>query len=70
VASVVGMDEKRPYSGGVAVWYFVGATFLFAGTTFLGDEAGPVVRIGGIVLGLVVLVAGFVVFRKEWNARE
>jgi hypothetical protein len=65
-----GMDDKRPYAGGTAVWYFVGATFLFAGTFFYGDEGGPVLRIVGIVLGFVVLVAGFVVFRKEYRARE
>jgi uncharacterized membrane protein YoaK (UPF0700 family) len=64
------MDEKQRSSGGTAVWYFVGATFLFAGTTIFGHDGWPAVRILGTVLGLVVLVAGFVVMRREFRARE
>jgi hypothetical protein len=64
------MDEKKRTSGGVAVWYFIGATFLFAGTTLFGDLGGPVLRILGIVLGVIVFAAGIVVFRREAQARE
>jgi small basic protein len=64
------MEQKQPESGGVAVWYFVGATFLLAGTTFLGESGGPILRIAGIVLGGIVLVAGIVVFRRELTARK
>jgi hypothetical protein len=64
------MDEKQPYRGGVAVWYFIGATSLFAGATIFGDDAGPMLRGIGIVLGLVVLIAGLFIMRKEMTGRK
>ena len=62
-------SERPDKPGGTAVWYFVGATFLFAGSTFLGTPAedggaNPIGLIGGI-LGFVVLAAGLWVFARE-----
>jgi hypothetical protein len=66
------MDEKKPESTGTAVWYFVAATFLFAGTSFFGTsgEGRGWVAIVGIVLGFVVLAAGIVVFSRELKGRR
>lgn len=48
-----------------AVWYFVGATFLFAGPLIFGVNDFGFFRIITLVLGAVVMVAGFVVLRRE-----
>jgi len=70
---MMGNDPSSSESGGTAVWYFVGATFLFAGSTFLGsaDDGGasPFGIIAGIA-GAVVLVAGLWVFSREWKGKR
>jgi len=69
----VGDAERPDGSTGTAVWYFVGATFLFAGSTFLGSSgdggASPLGLIAGI-LGFVVLAAGLWVFSREWKSKR
>ena len=67
-------NDNPTESGGTAVWYFVGATFLFAGSTFLGsptDDGGasPFGIIAGLA-GVVVLVAGIWVFARENKGRR
>jgi ABC-type uncharacterized transport system permease subunit len=54
-----------------AVWYFVGATFIFAASagSILGD-LGPVLTAIGFVAGAVVFVAGLLVFRRELRAKR
>ncbi|WP_285041161.1 hypothetical protein [Plantibacter sp. LMC-P-059a] len=53
-----------------AVWYFVGATFLFAGPLIFGVNDFGFFRIITLVLGAVVMVAGFVVLRRETTKRS
>jgi hypothetical protein len=67
----MGVPETSQNSGSVAVWYFVGATFLFAGSTIFGtsgDGRGPLAVIG-IVAGFAVLVVGLVVFGRELKGK-
>lgn len=65
-------EENTPAkkTTGTAVWYFVGATFLFASTTFLHGKPGiePLIYIA-LACGFVVLIAGMVVFSRELRAK-
>ena len=51
--------------GTTAVWYFVGATFLFAGPVIFGFGEMGFLRILTLVLGAVVFVCGVIVWRRE-----
>jgi len=53
-----------------SVWYFVGATFLFAGPMVFGFDDGGFLRILTFVLGAVVFVCGAIVFRREYLRRR
>ena len=67
---MMGNDPSSRESGGTAVWYFVGATFLFAGSTFLGSADDGGASPFGVVAGVVVLVAGLWVFAREIKGRR
>ena len=70
---MMGNNPRSSEPGGTAVWYFVGATFLFAGSTFLGSSgdggASPFGLAAGIA-GVVVLVVGIWVFAREIKGRR
>ncbi len=51
--------------GTTAVWYFVGATFLFAGPVIFGFGEMGFLRILTLVLGAVIFVCGVIVWRRE-----
>lgn len=53
-----------------AVWYFVGATFLFAGPTVFSFGDNGFLRVLTLVLGAVVFVCGIIVFRREHLSRR
>lgn len=53
-----------------AVWYFVGATFLFAGPTIFSFGDNGFLRVLTLVLGAVVFVCGIIVFRREQLSRR
>lgn len=56
--------------GTTSVWYFVGATFLFAGPLLFGFDDFGFFRIITLVLGAVLMVVGFVVLRRESGKRS
>lgn len=62
--------DKSAGRDGTAVWYFIGATFLFAGPTLLREQVGPELSFVAMIAGLIVLVAGLVVVRTEWSAKK
>lgn len=66
------MDEQDRQRPATAVWYFVGATFLFSGGVFGQTllETSPWLSIVSFVLGAVVFVIGAVVFTRELRAKD
>jgi hypothetical protein len=49
-----------------AVWYFIGATFIFAAPTiFFRDADLPWLLVAALVLGFAVFAGGIVVFVRE-----
>ena len=66
-------DNEKPAAGaGTAVWYFLGATFLFTSSTFIrpnGEQSLPII-VGSLVLGFIVFIAGVVVFSRELKAKR
>jgi hypothetical protein len=72
-ASTVPESTPPPTSlngGTTSVWYFVGATFLFAGPLIFGFDDFGFFRIITLILGAVVMVAGFIVLRRESGKRS
>lgn len=53
-----------------AVWYFIGATFIFTMPNLLFPDLAWWSRFVFIGLGFAVMVAGFVQLRKELAARR
>lgn len=50
-----------------AVWYFIGATFIFVLPNTLFDDLSGWPRFAFIALGILVLIAGFVQLRREFK---
>lgn len=61
--------RKQP-ADGHAVWYLVGATFLFAGAAFAFTLDQSVVGIVGLVVGAVVAGAGVWAWRRAHVANH
>lgn len=53
-----------------AVWYFLGATFVFLAPTLLFRGADPWVNIATLVLGIVLLAVGIAVLVREQRQRR
>ena len=53
-----------------AVWYFVGATFLFVLPNQLFTDSDGWVRTVFIVFGIVAMAAGFAQMRREFAGRR
>lgn len=65
----VSTPEPTPQSA-TAVWYFVGATFIFAMPNLLFGDLAWWARIAFIALGFVVMIAGFFQLRRELAAKR
>ena len=65
------LPPRSLWPDGTAVWYFVGAAFLFSASTgsILGNW-GPVLSVIGFIAAAVVLVAGILVYRRERDAKD
>lgn len=53
-----------------AVWFFVGATFIFAAPTIVFDDAPPWVRWVTLTVGLVVVAGGVQLGREVTQRRS
>jgi hypothetical protein len=54
----------------VSVWFFVGATFLFAAPALFVPDAPAWIRFGLFGLGLVAIAVGIVHFAREVTHRR
>lgn len=57
----------------VAVWYFVGATFLFAAPVLFFADADPWVHVVTLVLGFAAIVVGGIHLGREitqWQKKK
>lgn len=61
--------EPAKAPANTSVWYFVGATFLFAGPTVFSFGDNGFLRVLTLVLGAVVFVCGIIMFRREQLSR-
>lgn len=60
-------DEQPPQ---VAVWYFVGATFVFSAPVLWFDDPQPWVTILFFAVGLVAMVCGGIRLGREIKGRQ
>jgi len=58
------------WQSGAAMWFFVGATFLFAWSAMLPADANAALRVVMIVLGFVALVGGIVEWVRAQRAAD
>lgn len=65
------MSPTQPASEKTSAWYFIGATFILAGSVFARTlfDAHLLASIA-IVVGVVALIVGFVVLSRERRARS
>ena len=54
----------------IAVWYFVGATFIFAAPALFFPGAQPWVRVALFIAGFLVIVAGGIQLGREITQRR
>lgn len=54
----------------IAVWYFVGATFIFAAPVLYFPDAELWIRIASFALGFLVMIAGGVRLAREITQRR
>lgn len=65
------MSPTEPGSEQTSAWYFIGATFILAGSVFARTlfDAHLLANVA-MGVGLVALIVGFVVLSRERRARE
>ena len=64
------MMSKSNTTAQVAVWYFVGATFLFVTPILFIPDAPLWLRVVSLILGVIVMIAGGVQFAREISQRN
>ena len=53
-----------------SLWYFIGATFIFAMPNLMFGDLAWWARLALLALGLAVMAAGFVQLRREMRAKR
>ena len=67
--SFIVTSNSRSSTPQIAVWYFIGATFIFAASTLFFPDAPLWIRISCLALGFLVVVAGGFQLGREIRQR-
>ncbi|KAA9084148.1 hypothetical protein [Microbacterium radiodurans] len=63
-------NDRNQGQASSSLWYFIGATFIFAMPNLMFGDLAWWARLALLVLGLAVMAAGFVQLRREMRAKR
>ncbi|MET0297220.1 MAG: hypothetical protein ABW024_07450 [Microbacterium sp.] len=64
------MTSQESPTPQIAIWYFVGATFVFAAPVIFFPDAGVWLRIATLALGFALIVVGGIQLGREITQRR